>query len=65
PITAASTALGVTGFMKAALGVRLAGSFFMDAEVLVDFAAGFFVAITIPHIQSTKGNLCNLLHEQI
>ncbi|WP_407946894.1 hypothetical protein [Oxalobacter aliiformigenes] len=43
----------------------LTGVAFLAAELFVDDVADFFVAITMPHIQSTKGNLCNLLQEQI
>ena len=74
-------AVGATGFMNAAFEVLFAGAAvadvllasplfltgaaFLAAELFVDDVADFFVAITMPHIQSTKGNLCNLLQEQI
>ena len=45
PITAARTALGVTGFMKAALGLRLTAGFFGAAFLAAGFlAAGFLAA---------------------
>jgi hypothetical protein len=49
PTTIASAALGIIGFMKAALGVRLARAFFAGffaaAFFVVFFAVFFFVAI--------------------
>ena len=45
PITAANAALGVSGFMKAALGVRFfAGAFLAAGFLAAAFLAGAFLA---------------------